>query len=191
MYEIGVLTDTEQKKEKPNFKKRFRVIVIDPESFFVFNPRREGWRKVKVMEHFRPKRHTDKTGDISEAAIITRLLQSGYIVLTPYGKNHRYDLIIEDADGQFWRIQCKTGWLDEEQTVIKFATASSYNHTAKQKGWRHYRGQIDFFAVYVEQLGKVYFVPVDAVGTTNAMLRLVPTKNRQEKNIRWARDFEL
>jgi PD-(D/E)XK nuclease superfamily protein len=71
----------------------------------------------------RPKRHADKTGDISEAAIITRLLQSGYVVLTPYGKNHRYDLVIEDANGQFWRIQSKTGWMDEEQTVIKFATA--------------------------------------------------------------------
>jgi len=64
-----------------------------------------------------PKRHTDKTGDISKAAIITRLLQSGYVVLTPYGKNHRYDLVIEDADEQFWRIQCKTGWLDEPQTL--------------------------------------------------------------------------
>jgi PD-(D/E)XK endonuclease len=147
--------------------------------------------KVKVMALLRPKRHTDKTGDISEAAIITRLLQSGYIVLTPYGKNHRYDLLIEDADGQFWRIQCKTGWLEEEQTVIKFATASSYNHTAKQKGWRHYRGQIDFFAVYVEQLEKVYFVPVDTVGTVEATLRLAPTKNKQEKHVRWALDYEL
>jgi len=138
-----------------------------------------------------PKRHTDKTGDISEAAIITRLLQSGYIVLTPYGKNHRYDLVIEDADGQFWRIQCKTGWLDEEQAVIIFATASSYNHTARQKGWRSYQGQIDYFSVYVEQLGKVYLIPVEAVGAAKAMLRLAPTKNRQEKNVRWAQDYEL
>lgn len=43
------------------------------------------------------KRHTDKTGDISEAAIITRLLLSGYVVLTPYGKNHRYDLQMLDG----------------------------------------------------------------------------------------------
>ena len=138
-----------------------------------------------------PKRHTDKTGDISEAAIIARLLQSGNVVLTPYGKNHRYDLAIEDADGQFRRIQCKTGWTDEEQTVITFATASSYNHTAKQKGWRNYKGQIEYFAIYVEQLGKVYFVPVDAVGNAKAMLRLAPTKNKQEKNVRWAKDYEL
>jgi hypothetical protein len=138
-----------------------------------------------------PKRHTDKTGDISESAIITRLLQSGYVVLTPYGKNHRYDLVIEDADGQFWRIQCKTGWMDEEHTVITFATASSYNHTAKQKGWRSYKGQIEYFAIYVEQLEKVYLVPADAVGNAKAMLRLTPTKNKQEKNIRWAQDYEL
>ncbi len=143
------------------------------------------------MELIGPKRHTDKTGDISEAAIITRLLQSGYIVLTPYGKNHRYDLVIEDADGQFWRIQCKTGWIGEEQTVITFATASSYNHTAKQKGWRSYKGQIEYFAVYVERLGKVYLVPVEAVGAAKAMLRLSPTKNKQEKNVRWAQDYEL
>lgn len=37
----------------------------------------------------------------------------------------------------------------------------------------------------VEQLEKVDLVPVDAVGTTKAMLRLAPTKNKQEKNIRW------
>ena len=49
-----------------------------------------------------------KRGD---TAIITRFLQLGYIVLTPYGGNQRYDLVIEDADGQFWRIQCKTGTL--------------------------------------------------------------------------------
>lgn len=143
------------------------------------------------MEPVGPKRHTDKTGDISEAAIIVSLLRAGYCVLTPYGKNHRYDLLIEDGEGKYWRIQCKTGWLDEGRTVINFATASSYNHTAKQKGWRHYRGQADYFAVYCEELNKVYLIPVDNVGLTLAKLRLVSTKNNQEKNVRWAKDYEL
>ena len=35
------------------------------------------------MVFFRPKRHTQKTGDISEQAAITRLLQCGYVVLQP------------------------------------------------------------------------------------------------------------
>src|SRR6266567_5909040 len=115
------------------------------------------------MELIGPKRHTDKTGDISEAAIITRLLQSGYIVLTPYGKNHRYDLVIEDADGQFWRVQCKTGWVENDGAYIQFKTASSYYHTKAGRtshGRRDYRGQVDYFAVYCPDTRKVYFVPV-------------------------------
>ena len=143
------------------------------------------------MEIRSPRRHTQKTGDISEAAVVTRLLQCGYGVLLPYGQMQRYDLVIEDADAKFWRVQVKTGWLNEEQSVITFATASSYNHTAKQKGWRNYRGQADYFAIYVEQMEKVYLVPVEAVGVTTAMLRLTPTKNKQEKNVRWAKDYVL
>jgi hypothetical protein len=138
-----------------------------------------------------PKRYTQTTGDISEQAAITRLLQCGYIVLQPIGQMHRYDLVIEDADGKYWRVQVKTGWLNEDRSAIKFATASSMNYTVKNKGWRNYRGQCEYFAVYVEALNKVYFIPVDDVGTSLATLRLTPSKNKQEKNIRWARDYEL
>ncbi len=133
-----------------------------------------------------PKRHTQKTGDISESAAIHRLLQCGYGVLTPVGQMHRYDLVIEDADGKFWRVQCKTGWLNADQSAIIFAPASSQNYTVK-KGWRNYRGQCE----YVEVLNKVYFIPVDEVGTAQATLRLIATKNNQEKNVRWAKDYEL
>ncbi len=55
------------------------------------------------------RRHTQITGDISEQATITRLLQCGYTVLQPIGQMHRYDLVIEDADGKFWKVQVKTG----------------------------------------------------------------------------------
>jgi len=45
--------------------------------------------------------------------------------------------------------------------------------------------------VYCEELDKVYLILVDDVGTTRANLRLVPAKNKQEKNVRWAKDYEL
>jgi hypothetical protein len=138
-----------------------------------------------------PKRHTQKTGDISEQAVITRLLQCGYVVLQPIGQMHRYDLVIEDAEGKFWRVQVKTGWLNEDRSIIKFATASSMNYTVKNKGWRSYKGQCEYFAVYVEDLNKVYLLSIDDVGTSLATLRLVPSKNKQEKNVRWAKDYEL
>ncbi|HLX41319.1 MAG TPA: group I intron-associated PD-(D/E)XK endonuclease [Ktedonobacteraceae bacterium] len=138
-----------------------------------------------------PKRHTQKTGDISESAVVTRLLQCGYDVLLPYGQMHRYDLAIEHADGQFWRVQVKTGWLNEDQSVIQFASSSSMNYTVKHRGSRSYRGQCEYFAVYVEALNKVYFIPVDEVSLARSTLRLTPSKNNQEKHVRWAKDYEL
>ena len=138
-----------------------------------------------------PKRHTQKTGDISESAAIHRLLQCGYVVLTPYGQMHRYDLVIEDADGKFWRVQVKTGRLNEDQSVILFNAASSDNRSAKTRGWRNYRGQCEYFAVFVEALNKVYFIPVNNVGMAKGTLRLTSSKNKQEKNVRWAKDYEL
>ena len=130
------------------------------------------------MRPISPRRHTQKTGDISESAVVTRLLQCGYGVLMPYGQLHRYDLVIEDADRKFWRVQVKTGWLNEDRSIIKFATASSMNYTVKNKGWRSYRGQCEYFAVYVEDLNKVYLLPVDDGGMTRASLRLTQSKNK-------------
>ena len=52
-------------------------------------------------------------GERSQAHIIARLLEVGYTVLTPYGDSSRYDLVIEDAEGQFWRVQCKTAWIEK------------------------------------------------------------------------------
>ncbi len=51
-------------------------------------------------------------GERSQAHIIAQLLEAGYSVLAPYGDSSRYDLVIEDAEGQFWRIQCKTAWIE-------------------------------------------------------------------------------
>ncbi|MGH2495013.1 MAG: group I intron-associated PD-(D/E)XK endonuclease [Ktedonobacteraceae bacterium] len=136
------------------------------------------------------KRTTNTIGDISEAAIIARFLQIGYVVLTVYGGNQRYDLLIEDANSQFWRVQCKTARVEANGTVVAFDTAN-HNYALKTKQWRHYRGQCDYFAAYCEELHKIYFVPVDQVGTTRANLRLAPAKNNQVKKVRWAQDYEL
>ncbi|GHO64994.1 hypothetical protein KSC_038860 [Ktedonobacter sp. SOSP1-52] len=137
----------------------------------------------------RGKNDTNTIGDISEAAIITRFLQLGYFVLTPYGGNHRYDLVIEDVERRFWRIQCKTARI-VNNAIIKFDTAN-HNVTGNNRECRHYRGECDYFAVYSPGFNKVYLVPVDEVGVATAILRLTPLKNNQEKNVRWAKDYEL
>ncbi len=132
------------------------------------------------MGPLKPKQNHKAIGEQSEAIIMAKLLEVGYSVLMPFGDNRRYDLVIEDADEHFWRIQCKTGWLENDGDYIEFATASTYYHTRAGRmdhGRRDYRGQIDYFAVYCPETRKVYLVSIDHVGNTSAMLRLEPTKN--------------
>ena len=122
--------------------------------------------------------------------IAAALIQTGYTVLTPNGYMHRYDLVIEDSEGKFWRVQCKTAWIDKDGTVIKFDTAN-HNVTGKKRDWRHYRGQCEYFAIYSAELNKVYLVPVDEVGSTRAHLRLTIPKNKNQHGYRMASDYEL
>lgn len=135
------------------------------------------------------KRDTNHIGEISEAAITTRFLQLGYTVLTPFGGNQRYDLVIEDADGQFWRVQCKSATTSKDETVLIFQ-ASIQNVTGKHRQLRNYSGQCDYFASYCEKLNKIFLVPVEHIHTNTARLRLVPIK-RMRKDMLWARDYEL
>ena len=137
------------------------------------------------------KRDTNRTGGISETAILMRFLQLGYVVLTPYGGNQRYDLMIEDVEGQFWRIQCKTARINENGTALTFST-SIRNVTGKNRQPRYYWGQCDYFAAYCEKLNKIYLVPVDQIDTQSVTLRLMPLPpNKPQQNVLWASDYEL
>ncbi len=147
------------------------------------------------MEKTGPKRLNHKEmGERSEVIIAARLVSVGYIVLKPLGENHRYDLVIEDADRKFWRVQCKTAWISKDQQTIRFNSCSNHYAYTWQKDTmtkRHYRGEVEYFAVYNPDLEKVYFVPVDDVGITQVTLRLTPPKNNQLQKVNMAKDYEL
>jgi PD-(D/E)XK endonuclease len=134
--------------------------------------------------------HPKDVGDRSTLAIILALRQVGYGILLPFGENTRYDLAIE-RDRELFLVQCKTGRL--EAGAVRFKTASSYYHHASPRTpAKHYRGQIDFFAVYCAETGGVYLVPTDDVdASTRAALRIDPPRNNQRERIRFAADYEI
>lgn len=115
------------------------------------------------------------------------LLRAGKSVLRPFGDNQRYDLVVDEGDGKFTRLQCKTARIKDG--VLMFDTCSSQSH--RGKGKQHYRGQVEAFAVYSPDLDRVYVVPVEQVGTRSASLRVTSSGNGQKKKVRLAQDFEL
>lgn len=137
------------------------------------------------------REHPKRVGDISQAKVMAALMAAGKSILLPFGENTRYDLVIDEGD-RFVRLQCKTGRLGA-RGVIKFSTASTYDHHARRNGRerRGYRGEADLFAVYCPENDRVYVIPVASSPSTQGSLRVTPPANGQLRSIRWAEEFEL
>lgn len=132
-------------------------------------------------------RHPVDIGQRTEAVILAELVKRGHTVLVPFGTNHRYDLVLDTAEG-FVRVQCKTGRL--RAGVIKFNTVSVRANT-RHAVIRAYHGDADLFLVYCPDTGRVYALPVDEATSSTCALRVAPAANGQAKGVRWAADYEL
>ena len=143
-----------------------------------------------MLQASEPK-NTAKKGEITECMVLARLIQLGYKCLIPWGHDHRYDIAIDD-DGKLIRVQCKTARCLKERGCLEFNTAITY---ARVGGKPHikkgYKGEADYFGVYSPDLGKVYLVPVESAPGDVATLRVHATKNNQQKDVRWAKDYEI
>ncbi len=141
----------------------------------------------------RPRPHPKAVGNATEAMVLARLVQAGKMLWIPFGENQRYDLVIEEDDGRFVRVQCKTGRL--RRGTVRFNACSFTYHHPDNRGTRpymhNYRGAADLFGVYCPETDAVYLVPVDEIGVRRGSLRVEAARNNQAKKIRWARDFEL
>jgi hypothetical protein len=134
-------------------------------------------------------RSTSKVGEISTAQVLAALVRSGKSVLLPFGDHKRYDLVIEEQDGCFYRVQCKTGRI--YRGSLWFATCSVDSRSGRGTIRRSYRGEITYFGVYCPGNNKAYLVPVDEVPVGEAVLRLSLPKNNQKSKIRWASQYEI
>ena len=124
-------------------------------------------------------------GDIGEAIVIAEAIKKGYTVSIPFGDNKKYDLIIE-RNGKLEKIQVKY----HSGNGIFIRVDCCYNKGYKPK---KYTGKdIDAIIVYDAYTKKCYYISSEYFieGRNGIELRLVPTKNNQEKRVNWAKDFE-
>jgi hypothetical protein len=129
-------------------------------------------------------RTPSEVGGRAELAIAAALRLAGKRVYLPFfASDSRVDLVYEDDDG-FHRAQCKTSRLLGD--VISFCTCSNTKNVRKD-----YRDDVDVFGVYSPERDEVFLVPVSDVPARAGYLRLRPTRNGQQKGIRWARDYLL
>lgn len=116
--------------------------------------------------------NTKQIGDETEARIIAALIAEGHSVSVPFGDNDKYDLVLDTGD-RLQRVQCKTGWIEDE--VVRFKTASQTTVDGDIK-MNSYDGEVDAFAVRCKDNGELYWVPIEDVGKKSTYLRLAEPK---------------
>lgn len=119
-------------------------------------------------------------GQKVEAVVLADLVKRNYDVLVPFGRTRKYDLVV-DVGGKFIRVQCKSGCL--RGNVIHVSTSAPRRKS-------HYRGLADVFAIWCQQLDKIYYMDVDKATITSMSLRTGPCKSGQQRNVRMASDYE-
>lgn len=151
--------------------------------------------KMKIVSENRE--NTAQRGLIGQTIILARLVELGKEVLLPWGDHRRYDIAYYEAgdvrnNARLVRVQCKVGWLYDDGAGVEFNTMSVLVKPGKGHVRRGYRGEIEYFAVYCPDNGKIYFIPVDEVPDgSKARLRLKETRNNQQQGILWAKKYEL
>ena len=98
-------------------------------------------------------RDTTSRGDVAELQIAAALIRQGKRLLRPLSSASRYDLLIDNQDGTFTRVQCKSGVLRNGCVVFRVYSVSG--HDTRAKG---YVGQVDAFGVYCADTSATYLV---------------------------------
>jgi len=127
---------------------------------------------------------TKRKGDIAEAMVLAEVFRRGYRAAIPVGEDWPFDLIVERR-GKFERVQCK--YTVSDGRMIKAKCSSTNNWVSI----RYTKTHIDWLAVYDRTSDACYYIPAEELGDGrySMHLRLRPAANRQEKGLRWARDY--
>ena len=127
---------------------------------------------------------SNEKGDIGEAAFVLASAKKGYWTgKMPQGCP--YDFVLDRRDGSLERVQVKFRSMSENGTVnIKLAQNTFTNRTT-------YTSQnIDSIAVYVNELDKVFLVPIAKLaGVNEVVLRCVESSKRKDKTCRMITEY--
>jgi len=127
-----------------------------------------------------------RKGELTEAIVIAELKRREIPVSVPFGDNERYDLLVEDDEGDIWKAQVKTGHFDGERVEFR---GYSIHTNSEGNVRKSYDGDVDFFVVYCDETAGLYLVPEGEVG--NSMALRVAEAKQDHRTINWADDYRF
>ena len=127
---------------------------------------------------------TIRRGNAAEAAVLNALIRADLFVLVPFGEGCPYDLLV-DTGTHTVRVQVKCARVRDDCVVFNSCG------TDHGRGRMNYEGRADVFGVYTPQLDRVFIVPVAGSANFQVSLRLAPTRNNQQRFVKYASDYAV
>ena len=127
---------------------------------------------------------SNEKGEIGEAAFVLASAKRGYWTgKMPQGCP--YDYVLDKHDGTLLRVQVKFRSLESNGVVtIKLSQNTFTNRVSYNES------NIDCLAVYVNELDKVYLIPITAIcDVKEVKLRCVESTKRQDTNSRMISEY--
>lgn len=128
---------------------------------------------------------TRHRGSRAEAAVLHACLEAGLLVSVPFGGFGPYDLLVDVPGRGIVRVQVKSGRV--RNGCVVFNSCS----TDHGQGRLDYIGRADVFAVHAPPAPGIYVLDVAAATTRATSMRLEPTRNAQQRRVRFAADHTL
>jgi DNA-binding CsgD family transcriptional regulator len=128
-----------------------------------------------------------KSGAIAEMRVKAKFTELEYAILTPEVPRP-YDIVVE-KDGEFNRVQIKSGKLENGAVVAKLTWGSVNSNGRSDYGYSE--KDVDFFAIWNNEKEEVHIVPCKKETPKRIHLRIKAAKNGQTKGIRFAEDYKL
>jgi hypothetical protein len=130
--------------------------------------------------------NTSDVGDIAESRILHEAKSLGFGVLTPFGDNLPYDMVIDTGEDLI-KVQVKSGRITKGG--VRFNT-SRISQRVSNEETPYSEDEVDGFAVYCDEIDSCYWVPIEEANTSNMKLRVEET-NHDHPAINWAESYKF
>lgn len=130
-------------------------------------------------------RTTFDIGNEAEGIVLGHYVKAGLRVCVPFGTGAPYDLAV-DTGTRIVKVQIKTAIFEKGCILCRTRRRNaSYDRMMR----RYEKGEVDYFAIYCPRFEELHIMSFEEAAKGSVSLRIEPTLNKQEKFIRWAKDY--
>ena len=129
--------------------------------------------------------HTKDKGDLGTAKAHADLVENGFTVLFPATEHAEFDLVAY-RDGSFHRVQVKYRSARLGTLSVHFRSVWADRHGTHMRAID--KSQVDIVCIYCPETDECYYLRPSKHGQS-VTLRVTPSKNGQERNVRMASRF--